>query len=198
VIIKSFIPTEGGTPGELKDPTPTSGPKGGSGSGGKPEVKEEKPSGRRGGFKVPPRGYGQGAKDGDPFSILLMGFMIIVVFYWLSQAAFSPLANVNVVGCIAWSTNCHVQNGVTVGTINTSVFFAYLFNQSHGVYIIFTLFVPLVIVMFAYWFMKNVIGEDKDGRGNDFLNIGGAGTAERTSTSRRETMRRYKRRRDES
>jgi hypothetical protein len=203
VIIKSFIPTEGGTPGELKDPTPASGPKGGSGSGGKPEMKEEKPergekpSGGRAGLKIPPRGYGQGAKDGDPMSILVMGFMIIVVLYWLSQAAFSPLANVNVVGCIAWSTNCHVQNGVTVGTINTTVFFAYLFNQSHGVSIIFTLFVPLVIVMFAYWFMKNVIGEDKDGRGNDFLNIGGSSTVERTATSRRETMKRYRQRREE-
>jgi hypothetical protein len=206
VILKSFIPTEGGTPADLKNPIPAGGGKGGSGTGGKPEVKKEVPSkegGKSGGIKIPPRGYGQGAKDGDPFAILLMGFMIIVVLYWLSQAAFSPLANVNVVGCIAWSTNCHVQNGVRVGTIDTTVFFSYLFSQQHGVYIIFTLFVPLVVIMFAYWFMKNVVGEDKEEGGNMFLNIGGeSATRERTvrptGTSRRATMERYRRRRDEN
>jgi len=216
VIVKSFIPTEGGTPGDLKDPTPSGGPKGGSGSGGKPETKkpeQEKtvrspkdPRGKEGtphvpksgsGFKVPPRGYGQGAKDGDPFAILLMGFMIIVALYWLSIGAFSPIGSQTVVGCIAWSTNCHVQNGVTVGTINTSVFFAYLFDQNHGVRIIFSLFVPLVVIMFAYWFMKNVVGEDK-ARGNDFLNIGGTVERTRTVTSRRETMKRYRKNREES
>jgi len=204
VIIKSFIPTEGGTPADLKDPTPGGGPKGGSGSGGKPDVKKEeikKEGGKSGGFKMPSRGYGQGAKDGDPLAVLLLAFMIMVLLYWLIQAALSPRANVNVVGCIAWSTNCHVQNGVTVGTINTTVFFAYLFDQGHGVRIIFTLLVPLVVIMFAYWFMKNVVGEDK-ARGNDFLNIGGTvsrtqRTGERTATSRRETMNRYRKNRGE-
>jgi hypothetical protein len=217
VIIKSFIPTEGGTPADLKDPTPSGGPKGGSGSGGKPGTKKEEEktvrspkdprSGEKGtphipksgsGFKVPPRGYGQGAKDGDPFAILLMGFMIIVVLYWLSQAALSPLGSQTVVGCIAWSTNCHTQNGVRVGSIDTTTFFAYLFDVNHGVRIIFTLFVPLVVIMFAYWFMKNVVGEDKE-RGNDFLNIGGTVNriAERTVTSRRETMKRYRKRNED-
>ena len=207
VTIKSFIPTEGGTPGNLADPTPGGGPKGGSGSGGKPETKKEVPKkedkkeekevqrGAKVGGKigVPPRGYGQGAKDGDPFAIMVMGFMIVVVLFWLSQAAFSPISSVSVVGCGAWSTNCHVQNGVRVGNIDTTVFFAYLFNQQHGVFIIFTLFVPLVIVMFAYWFMKNVVGEDK-ARGNDFLNIGGTvnRTPQRTASSRQETLRRLR------
>jgi len=197
VIIKSFIPTEGGTPADLKDPTPGAGPKGGSGSGGKPEAKKEeikKEGGRSGGFKMPSRGFGQGAKDGDPMAILVMGFMIIVALYWLSQAAFSPIGSQTVVGCVAWSTNCHVQNGVRVGSIDTTVFFAYLFDQGHGVRIVFTLFIPLVVIMFAYWMMKNVIGSDADTRGNDFLNIGGTvnRTPQRTASSRQETLRRLR------
>lgn len=185
IIIKSFIPTEGGTQGTVNNPIPTTGGRGGSGSQsgsqGKPaptkpsEAKTpQKQEQQRPQPKAPkvPRGIGQGAKDGDPMAIVVMSFLIIVLFFWLSQAAFSPVATVTTAGCYAWSTNCHVQNGITVGNLDTTVFFAFLFSTQHSIFTLFTIVVPLAVVMFARWFQNNVIGEDEDGEeeGNMFFN----------------------------
>jgi hypothetical protein len=208
VILKSFIPTEGGTPADLKNPIPNKGPSGGSGAGGKPaakpEPKKETEKGEKKGsirpsFRGPKGNLGQGAKDGDPFSMVLLGFMVIVLLYWLSQAAFSPIATVNTAGCYAWSTNCHTQNGITVGTLNTTVFFAFLFSTQHGVYLFFQLFIPLVVIMFIYYFKNNILGDEEQGSGNMFFNWGSdddrtqTRTVGRIGSNRRETLRRRRR-----
>lgn len=193
IIIKSFIPTEGGTQGTVNNPIPTSGGRGGagsqSGSQGKPapskpsegaksrqeKREQEKQQDKQQQGKVPklPRGIGQGAKDGDPMAIVVMSFLIIVLLYWLSQSAFSPVATVQTAGCYAWSTNCHLQNGIMVGSLDTTVFFSFLFSTSHGIFVLFTLAIPLIVIMFARWFQNNVIGgDDDDGEeeGNMFFN----------------------------
>jgi len=107
-------------------------------------------------------GSGVGARDRDPIAIMLLIFLIIVLFNWLSSPTFSPLPSYNAQGCSAWASSCTTNaQGVKVGTYDTTHYFAYLFN-SVALLGIFKLMVPLMIVMFIYYCYSLVFGSDME------------------------------------
>src|SRR5467141_1950176 len=98
---------------------------------------------------MPNVGSGQGARDGDPISLLILIFMAIILLQWLSSPTFSPWQGD--FGCSGTPTpNCHtvIANGFNqaLSTLNNTGFL--------------TLFLPLGIIMFGFFIYREFSGED--------------------------------------
>jgi hypothetical protein len=98
---------------------------------------------------MPNIGNGNGARDGDPISLLILIFMAFILLLWLSNASFTPWQGD--FGCTGNPVpNCHtvIANGFNnaFNTLNNSGFM--------------TLFIPLGAVMFAFYIYREFSGED--------------------------------------